>query len=212
MKKISIIFMSAVAASMVMVSCVIKAKSNASEADMSNEQDTLTTMTMADDAVAPAAADEAATEATEVAAAEAEATPAEETAPATKAATRAADDQAFKRALMGLVDLPSNDKLDKYLKSLGFKGSSKKSTDTEPYLGGYIIFENEYFNYTFTSGEKTIKFIYDFSDSLASGGYTKEITVEGDKEALNDFYRAVKNSGEEVEKKGNTVILWTGWA
>ena len=55
MKKISILFTSVLTISFVMVGCVIKTKSNKSVEDITNNQDTLTTITMTEEIEAPGA-------------------------------------------------------------------------------------------------------------------------------------------------------------
>lgn len=92
--------------------------------------------------------------------------------------------------------------LDRYLKSLGYKGSTKRvSTIDGPELKG---------NFKFEDGEKSISIKY----SQLMGGMNSQITITGDEKALSDFYKKAKKlQGNEdwweckVSKKGNTVII-----
>ena len=115
-------------------------------------------------------------------------------------------------ALLNMGDL-DNDGLEKLLKRLGFKGSRKNGTkkvdEGEGFLREYTVVK---LNYTLTAGDKTIKFVRDFEDSLSWCGCTDEVTIKGDDKALNNFFNyAKRNLGMEVKKKGNTVIIEEGW-
>ena len=119
MKKISIIFMSVVAASMVMVGCGNKGNGNESLADMATDQDTLTTTTMVEDAVAPAAADEAATEA---AAVETDAAPADDSSPSEQIREKA-------MAAVPTVSQLMSGNIESFFKSHGYKINKRKEYD-----------------------------------------------------------------------------------
>ena len=92
--------------------------------------------------------------------------------------------------------------LDRYLKSLGYKGSTRTvSTIDGPELRG---------NFKFEDGEKSISIKY----SQLMGGMNSQITITGDEKALSDFYKKAKKlQGKDVwwvckvSKKGNTVII-----
>lgn len=86
----------------------------------------------------------------------------------------------------------------KYLKKLGFSGSSRG--DEESAEG----------TYTLTDGDKTCKVHYTTEFNIGD----TEVTITGDEEALNKFYKraskmkaSYEEGGTTVEKKGNTVYI-----
>lgn len=92
-------------------------------------------------------------------------------------------------------------KAGKYLKSLGFEGSTKIINADEEESEG---------TYTLTKGDRSCKvhFTTEFHE-----GVTK-VTITGDDEALSKFYKKAskmkatyEEGGTTVEKKGNTVII-----
>ena len=95
--------------------------------------------------------------------------------------------------------------LDRYLKSLGYKGSTRTvSTFDGPELRG---------NFKFEDGEKSISIQY----RELMGGMDSKITIVGDEQTLSDFYKKAKKlKGEDdwwqcdVYKKGNTVFIEGG--
>lgn len=120
----------------------------------------------------------------------------------------------FAAVVKALEKLPENrDRIPSYLKSLGFEGSKKTSTKTDDYLGSQIEIEVEKYYYTLTMGDKRIIYSFEIEETLAYGNSTEKITIEGDEEALDNFYRFAKrkNVQAEVTKKGNTVIISDSW-
>ena len=86
----------------------------------------------------------------------------------------------------------------KYLKKLGFSGSSHG--DEENAEGTYIL----------TDGDKTCKVHFTTESNIGD----TEITITGDEDALNKFYKraskmeaSYEEGGTTVEKKGNTVYI-----
>lgn len=127
------------------------------------------------------------------------------------------DDEEFAKVVKSLkkvVDSSNLEEAEKGLKRLGFTGSTKKSTKSEynEFYGGNHNYDVQTSNYTFTLGDKKIIYHSDYEDSISDGSWTQKITIEGDDEALDNFYKAIKNSADDVKKKGNTVIVATGWA
>ena len=119
----------------------------------------------------------------------------------------------FASVVKALERIPDeNNKLDGFLKSLGFKGNVKKSTRTEDYLGDMLEYDVETYNYTYSMGDKKITYFYKYEESIAMGSSETRITIEGDDQALDDFYRFAKKKFDSVSKKGNTVVISDGWA
>ena len=93
----------------------------------------------------------------------------------------------------------------KELKSLGYKGKEKTvNTMDGPMTKG---------DYTYSIGDKSIKVHYE----TLMGGIDSKITIIGDDEALEKFYKnAKKLQGRDdwwycdVKKKGNTVYIEGG--
>ncbi|MCH5236619.1 MAG: hypothetical protein J1E95_02330 [Muribaculaceae bacterium] len=107
---------------------------------------------------------------------------------------------------------------DKYLKSLGYKGTLKKSKNASP---GYT--ESQKGTFVFSSGSKTCEISlfreYEkWENEIACDRYEYKVTISGDDDALENFYKKAKklrSSGDDgfssnVNKKGNTVILSGG--
>ena len=94
-----------------------------------------------------------------------------------------------------------NEECGKYLKSLGFTGSTQYSD-----YGDY----NHSGSYTLSMGNKKCTVRFECGSNLA---YVK-VTIMGDNEALNSFYKKAKRlessgfeSGTDVTKSGNTVTI-----
>ena len=122
-------------------------------------------------------------------------------------------DEEFAKVVKALERLPENkDKIGAYLKKLGFNGKKTTSKKIEDYLGDKIEVEVEKYHYTLTMGDKSITYSLEFEDTLAFGSSTEKITIEGDEEALENYYRFAKKKDAEVKKKGNTVIITESWA
>ena len=122
-------------------------------------------------------------------------------------------DEEFAKVVKALERLPENkDKIGAYLKKLGFNGKKTTSKEVEDYLGYKIEVEVEKYHYTLTMGDKSITYSLEFEDTLSFGSSTEKITIEGDEEALENYYRFAKKKDAEVKKKGNTVIITVGWA
>ena len=122
-------------------------------------------------------------------------------------------DEEFAKVVKALERMPEDkDKIGAYLKNLGFKGNKTTSKKMEDYLGDKIEVEVEKYHYTLTMGDKSITYSLDYEDTLAFGSSTEKITIEGDEEALENYYRFAKKKDAEVKKKGNTVIIKESWA
>ena len=124
------------------------------------------------------------------------------------------NEEIFANGVKGLANLPDASNVDKYLKGLGFTGTTKKSTKKEydDLVESEVEFDVIKCDYTLTAGNKTIKYQMDMKDSLSWGESKTKVTIEGDDEALENFYKHAKNEDGEVTKKGNTVIITKGWA
>lgn len=124
------------------------------------------------------------------------------------------NDEAFANALKALEHLPSSGNLDKYLKGLGFTGSSKSSVRSE--YDDAEGFDREVdvqkFNYTLTLGNKSIKYQRDIQSTMSWDTDEEKVTIEGDEDALNNFYNNARKRGDEVTKKGNTVTIFSAGA
>ena len=99
----------------------------------------------------------------------------------------------------------SVDKIVRYLKSLGYKGS-KKNVST---LDG----DKTVCNYTYKQGDKSISVNY----TVLMGTENITVTIKGDDEALEEYYkRAKKFQGKgdywyrKVKKSGNKVVINAG--
>lgn len=121
----------------------------------------------------------------------------------------------FQRVVKALEKFPEDRRdIDRFLTGLGFEGGMKKSRKTE-WLDDYDVeLEVEKYRYSLTLGEYKITYSMDFEDSIAFGNSTEKFTIEGDKDALERFYRVMRKKliNKEVSKKGNTVIIKEGWA
>lgn len=111
-----------------------------------------------------------------------------------------ANDDAFYNSLPDPQKIVWEPKAGDYLKKLGFQGSTKKGNDESEAEGSY----------TLKQGDKVcnVHFIteYNVGDT--------EITINGDEEALNKYYKRAQKmratyeeGGTTVEKKGNTVFI-----
>lgn len=124
-----------------------------------------------------------------------------------KATAAKLEDTAFEKALPDPNKIFWNSDCGKYLKRLGFKGSSHPNVWSE--------FGCKTGTYTLNMGEKKCKVFFD--DHAESA--IVEITITGDDKALARYYKkakklAYKGSDGEiyVEKKGNKVIIEGGSA
>lgn len=125
----------------------------------------------------------------------------------------AQNSEEFAKVVKALEKLPTDkNKIEKYLKGLGFKGSKKISKRTEDNMGAQMEIEVEKYHYTLTMGDKSITYTLDYEDSLSYGSSTQKITIIGDEDALNNFYKSAKKKDADVKKAGNTVIITEGWA
>lgn len=121
----------------------------------------------------------------------------------------------FTQAVKALENISSASDIDKYLKNLGFTGATKssKKSQYDPLIEEDREIDVTKANYTFTSGDKTINYQSETEESLSGGSSTEKITVEGDSEALDNLYKALKVKVEgEITKKGNTITIVKGWA
>lgn len=112
------------------------------------------------------------------------------------------EDTSFEKALPDPNEIFWNSDCGKYLKKLGFKGSSHPNDWGE--------FGCKTGTYTLRMGDKKCKV---FFDDRAESAIIK-ITITGDEKALDGYYKrakklAYKGRGGEifVKKKGNTVIV-----
>ena len=208
MKKISIIFMSAVAASMVMVGCGNKGNGNDSVADMVTDQDTLTTTTMVDDAVAPAAADAEGTEATEVAVVETEEAPAEP--PVTEAAAVTFTMPELAKKLTAKADIWSITPSDgtSVMESLGFDFVGKSNTSDYNDLDGTYEPATKM---TYKNGDDTIDIVYN-----DAANQFRTLTINfGNKADADNFYKGKKNqvingTAWNMKKSGSKITISVG--
>lgn len=109
-----------------------------------------------------------------------------------------AENDKFLNALPDPKKIVWDAKAGKYLKSLGFEGSSKGNED---YAEG---------TYTLTMGDKTCKVHYTSEFNVGD----TEVTITGDDDALDKFYKkaskmkaSYEEGGTTVEKKGNTIYI-----
>ena len=138
---------------------------------------------------------------------------AEQTTPVADPQDDVQKDEEFAKVVKALERMPENkDKIGAYLKNLGFNGKKTTSKEVEDYLGDKIEVEVEKYHYTLTMGDKSITYSLEYEDTLSFGSSTEKITIEGDEEALENYYRFAKKKDAEVKKKGNTVIITVGWA
>ena len=99
----------------------------------------------------------------------------------------------------------SVDKIVRYLKSLGYKGSKKNVSTLD---GDKIVC-----NYTYKQGDKSISVKYE--ELMGTENIT--VTIKGDDDALEEYYkRAKKLQGKggywyrKVKKSGNKVVINAG--
>lgn len=124
-----------------------------------------------------------------------------------QASTVKVEDTSFEKALPDPKKIFWNSNCGKYLKKLGFTGSSRPNEWSE--------FGCKTGTYTLEMGNKKCKV---FFDDAAESAIVK-ITITGDEKALDAYYKRAKKlayKGSEgeiyVEKKGNTVIIGGGSA
>lgn len=120
--------------------------------------------------------------------------------------------QEFARVVKALENLPTDhNRLEGFLKRLGFKGSKKTSTKEENYFDNMLKVQVEKYYYTFTKGNKCITYSSVYETSPVFDNYHQKITIEGDENALDRFYRVIQEKGySEVYREGNTVITIDG--
>lgn len=108
--------------------------------------------------------------------------------------------------------MDSSQKVDSYLKGLGYTGSIKTIHNQNDYSEGRIG------KYTLTVGSKTCTVTIEDGEYADSGCYNSEIkvTITGDPTALNSFYQQARklipatddmDYKFEVTKQGNTVTI-----
>lgn len=116
------------------------------------------------------------------------------------------EDDSFAKSIPNPKKIYWDENCGKYLKSLGFEGSTRTISKNDGEYAG---------NYTLTQGDKkcTVSF------ETESNGAEVKVTIDGDEAALNDFYKKAKKmagNGYEwfidVKKNGNTVKIEGGGA
>ena len=120
------------------------------------------------------------------------------------------DANKFAKSIPDPKKLTDIGKIDKYLNSLGFTGTTAKLAGQKDFSEGSTG------TYTLKDGDKTCTVTWDEGEYADSGcyGYAIKVTITGDDAALDTFYknaRKIKSSGQDesvsAEKSGNAVVI-----
>lgn len=185
MKKV---FLFGASALLMLASCAGKSESEKASEDNMASYDQTDYNDEAVDVVADTAADVAA-----------EVAPAEAVAPESQP-----EEDSFAKSIPNPKKIYWDENCGKYLKSLGFSGSTREDSDGDT-KGSY----------TLVKGNKSCKVTFECGSNEAE----VKVTIDGDKAALDSFYKKAKKiagSGYEwytdVKKSGNTVKIEGGGA